>query len=249
MVVSRSRAETADGAGAVTGTGAGAITASFGASFGGAGAGGPARFSKSSILACNFSTNSRSSDTCRLRSAVDSCALQNAAVRKKTTNLLMGSGYPTRYSKGMNFRRAALALILAVAGMDAARPAAKPKKAPLTPEERAAQSILKSLSLRDRIAQMIIGTCYGEAPGMKTPEYQKYRHWVKDLRIGGLIVANRIDHGAIRNAEPPALALFLTQMQKLAKTPLLAAADLERGASMRVSGGAQFPYNMAYGAG
>ncbi len=149
----------------------------------------------------------------------------------------------------MNFRRAALALILAVAGMDAAKPAAKAKKAPLTPEERAAQSILKSLSLRDRIAQMIIGTCYGEAPGMKTQEFQKYRHWVKDLRIGGLIVANRIDHGAIRNAEPHALALFLNQMQKLAKTPLLAAADLERGASMRVSGGAQFPYNMAYGAG
>jgi beta-N-acetylhexosaminidase len=45
------------------------------------------------------------------------------------------------------------------------------------------------------------------------------------------------------------MALFLNQMQKISKTPLLIAADLERGASMRVSGGAQFPYNMAYGAG
>ncbi|HVO98335.1 MAG TPA: glycoside hydrolase family 3 N-terminal domain-containing protein [Bryobacteraceae bacterium] len=149
----------------------------------------------------------------------------------------------------MHFQRAALALLVAAAALSAAKAAPKPKKAPLTPEERAAQSILKSMSLRDRVAQMIIGTCYGDAPGMKTPEYQKYRHWVKDLRIGGLIVANRIDHGAIRNAEPHAMALFLNQMQKLAKTPLLVAADLERGASMRVSGGAQFPYNMAYGAG
>ena len=45
------------------------------------------------------------------------------------------------------------------------------------------------------------------------------------------------------------MALFLNQMQKMSRTPLVVAADFERGASMRVSGGAQFPYNMAYGAG
>jgi beta-N-acetylhexosaminidase len=105
------------------------------------------------------------------------------------------------------------------------------------------------MSLRDRVAQLIVGTCYGDAPATKSADYQKYRHWVHDLHIGGFIVANRIDHGAIRNAEPHAMALFLNQMQKMSKTPLLVAADLERGASMRVSGGAQFPYNMAYGAG
>src|SRR5580704_7122516 len=105
------------------------------------------------------------------------------------------------------------------------------------------------MNLRDRVAQLIIGTCYGEAPSTKSADYQKYRHWVRDLHIGGFIVANRVDHGAVRNAEPHALALFLNQMQKISKTPLLVAADLERGASMRVSGGAQFPYNMAYGAG
>jgi beta-N-acetylhexosaminidase len=125
----------------------------------------------------------------------------------------------------------------------------KTKKPPLTPDQRAAQSIMKSMSLRDRVAQLIIGTCYGDSPATKSAEYLKYRHWVRDLRIGGFIVANRIDHGAIRNAEPHAMALFLNQMQRLSKTPLLIAADLERGASMRVSGGAQFPYNMAYGAG
>jgi len=38
------------------------------------------------------------------------------------------------------------------------------------------------------------------------------------------------------------------QMQKLAKTPLIVAADFERGASMRVTQGARFPYNMAIGA-
>jgi beta-N-acetylhexosaminidase len=144
---------------------------------------------------------------------------------------------------------AALALVLSIAAFAAPKPPAKLKKAPLTPEQRAAQSIMKSMSLRDRVAQLIIATCYGDAPPTKSAEYQKYRHWVRDLRVGGFIVANRIDHGAIRNAEPHAMALFLNQMQKMSRTPLLIAADFERGASMRVSGGAQFPYNMAYGAG
>jgi beta-N-acetylhexosaminidase len=153
----------------------------------------------------------------------------------------------------MRFSRAALALILSVAVLAAAKPvaksAAKPKKPPLTAEQRAAQSIMKSMSLRDRVAQLIVGTCYGDAPATKSAEYQKYRHWVRDLHIGGFIVANRVDHGAVRNAVPHAMALFLNQMQKMSKTALLVAADFERGASMRVTGGAQFPYNMAYGAG
>ncbi len=139
-------------------------------------------------------------------------------------------------------------LLLSVAAAAATRPA-KTKKPPLTAEQRAAQSIMKSMSLRDRVAQLIIATCYGDAPATTSAEYQKYKHWVHDLHIGGFIVANRVDHGAVRNAEPHALALFLNQMQKMSKTPLLVAADFERGASMRVTGGAQFPYNMAYGAG
>jgi beta-N-acetylhexosaminidase len=149
----------------------------------------------------------------------------------------------------MRFPRAALALLLSVTAIAATKASAKTRKPPLTPDQRAAQSILKSMSLRDRVSQLIVATCFGDAPGMKTAEYQKYRHWVHDLHIGGFIVANRVDHGTVRNAEPHAMALFLNQMQKMSKTPLLIAADFERGASMRVTGGAQFPYNMAYGAG
>ncbi len=149
----------------------------------------------------------------------------------------------------MRVSRFAFALLLGAGAIAATKPAGKTKKTPLTPEQRAAQSIMKSMSLRDRVGQLIIGTCFGDAPAMKSAEYQKYRHWVHDLRIGGFIVANHVDHGAVRNAEPHAMALFLNQMQKMSKTPLLIAADFERGASMRVTGGAQFPYNMAYGAG
>jgi beta-N-acetylhexosaminidase len=130
----------------------------------------------------------------------------------------------------------------------AAKPGAKPKKPPLTSDQRAAQSVLKSLSLRDRIAQLIVGSCYGDAPSRKSAEFEKYRHWVRDLHIGGLIVNNRVVYGIVRNAEPHAMAVFLNQMQKMSKVPLIVGADFERGASMRVSAGAAFPYNMAFSA-
>lgn len=147
----------------------------------------------------------------------------------------------------MRIRAAAAALVLTLTAY-AARPSAKPKKPPLTPEQRAAQSLLRSMTLRDRIAQLVIGVSYGDVPSRQSAEYEKYRHWVHDLRIGGLIVNNRVQGGLVRNAESHAFALFLNQMQKLAKTPLIVGADFERGASMRVSEGARFPYNMAIGA-
>jgi beta-N-acetylhexosaminidase len=143
---------------------------------------------------------------------------------------------------------AAIAALLLPAAAYAAKPSAKPKRAPVSAETRAAQAIVKSMTLRDRIAQLVIGVAYGDVPSRKSPEFERYRHWVHDLRIGGLIVNNHVQNGIVRNAEPHAFALFLNQMQKQAKTPLIVGADFERGASMRVSDGPKFPYNMAIGA-
>jgi len=130
----------------------------------------------------------------------------------------------------------------------AAKPAVKIKKPPLTSDQKAAQSLMKSMSLRDRVAQLVIGVAYGDVPSRKSAEYEKFRHWVRDMHIGGIIVNNRVQNGLVRNAEAHAFALFLNQMQKLAKTPLIVGGDFERGAAMRVSSGAKFPQNMAYGA-
>lgn len=142
----------------------------------------------------------------------------------------------------------ALAALLVCGAMWAAKPVAKPKRAPLTAEQRAAQALMKNMTLRDRVAQLVIGVSYGDVPSRRSPEYEKYRHWVRDLHIGGLIVNNRVQNGLVRNAEPHAFALFLNQMQRLAKTPLIVGADFERGASMRVTEGPKFPFNMAIGA-
>jgi len=129
----------------------------------------------------------------------------------------------------------------------AGKPPAKPAPK-IGTEQRVAQSILRPMTLRDRIAQLIIGAYYGDAPSSHSKEYMQFRHWVKDLHIGGLIMVNRVQYGLARTAEPHAMALFFNQMQKLSKTPLLIGADFERGSSMRVSDTIRYPFNMAFAA-
>ena len=104
------------------------------------------------------------------------------------------------------------------------------------------------VTLRDRAAQLILMPSFGEAPSRSSNDYKKFLHWIRDLHIGGIIVNNRVVSGQVRNAEPHTMALFLNQMQRMSRLPLIVGADFERGASMRVSDTVRFPYNMAYGA-
>jgi hypothetical protein len=53
----------------------------------------------------------------------------------------------------------------------AAKPAPKPKAPPLTPEQRAAQAIVKRMSLTDQVAQLVIVVCFGDAYSTKSAEY------------------------------------------------------------------------------
>ncbi|MBS1874138.1 MAG: hypothetical protein JSU00_13055 [Acidobacteria bacterium] len=124
--------------------------------------------------------------------------------------------------------------------------AAQPAKTVAAPA--LAQQWLARLSLRDRVAQLITMPCYGENPNTRSKDFRKFRHWVQDLHIGGMIVLNRVVAGSARNADPYAMAVFLNRMQRLSRLPLLISGDFERGASMRVANTTKFPHNMAYGA-
>lgn len=107
---------------------------------------------------------------------------------------------------------------------------------------------MKSMTLRDKIAQLVIAPCFGENNHVRTADYQRLERWVKELKVGGLIVVNRVQYGSVRNAEPYQMAAFLNRMQRLADIPLIVGGDFERGASMRVAGTTLYPHNMAYGA-
>jgi len=149
----------------------------------------------------------------------------------------------------MNMRAGRLiALFLIALAIIAAPPKTKPKAVPLTAEQRAIQSLMRPMTLRDRVAQLVIVSADGDVYSTKSTDYEKYRHWIADLRVGGIIINNASRYGLVRNAEPHAMALFLNQMQRLARTPLLVASDFERAASMRVTGGTRFPHSMAFAA-
>jgi beta-N-acetylhexosaminidase len=124
--------------------------------------------------------------------------------------------------------------------------AAVPEK--LSPEAQA-EAWLRSMNVREKAAQLILMPFYGENPvRRRDPLLAKYTALVEDLKIGGLILVNRVGRRGAQLADPVRSASFLNRMQKLAKVPLVVGGDFERGSSMRVSGVAKFPHAMAFAA-
>src|SRR5262249_24760915 len=95
---------------------------------------------------------------------------------------------------------------------------------------------LGSLTLSQKVAQLVMIPFYGEAPNPPSRQYQHFARLVRDYRVGGLVLINRTTGHGVQRAEPYALAAFLNRMQRMAPIPLLVAGDFERGASMRVDG-------------
>ncbi|HEX5228931.1 MAG TPA: glycoside hydrolase family 3 N-terminal domain-containing protein, partial [Bryobacteraceae bacterium] len=148
--------------------------------------------------------------------------------------------------------RAWIALGLALAFVSASSAATRPKTAPKSTKKitdktnPSVRQWTRSMTLRDKAAQLIIVPVYGELTNTRSAEYRKYQHLIRDLHVGGVIVTGHSLAGGIRNAEPYAMAALLNRLQKLARTPLFVAADFERGASMRVNSTTAWPYSMAF---
>lgn len=107
---------------------------------------------------------------------------------------------------------------------------------------------MADLSLRQKIAQLLVVSFYGYFPEIGSEEELRFRGLVEDEGVGGLIVLNRVFEGSVRRAQPYEMAAFLNRMQSFAKVPLLVAGDFERGPSMRLDGMTIFPHAMAFGA-
>ena len=89
---------------------------------------------------------------------------------------------------------------------------------------------------------------YGDAPNTRSKAWRDFLHLVRDTKVGGLILLNRVSNGIVRNAEPYETAAFINRMQRISKTPLMVGGDFERGASMRIASTTKFPHLMAFGA-
>ncbi len=134
------------------------------------------------------------------------------------------------------------------------KPKQKPRSTPTKPTVRAdnrdasAREILAHLTLRQKIAQLIIVAANGEVPARRSAEAIRLNHAVAQLDVGGLIVINGVDRSGVRNAQPYELMTLLNGLQKQSKLPLIVGSDMERGASMRVAKTTKYPHNMAFNA-
>ncbi len=98
---------------------------------------------------------------------------------------------------------------------------------------------LMSLTLREKIAQMVISNSLGENYDENSAEYKKLKKLCTVTKVGGFIFFKGTSEG---------YSALSNKLQKLSETPLLISADFERGTGMRVTDGTLFPNNMAIGA-
>lgn len=138
------------------------------------------------------------------------------------------------------------ALPASVANADQVSPLAAPPPETLDPlplDEEAlswVESTLANLSLRDRAAQVVVPWISGASASENGAEFQRMLGWVRQQRVGGLIVST---------GRPSALAAKLNAAQQAADVPLLIVSDLETGPYMRLRpGGTNVPPAMAMGA-
>ena len=102
-----------------------------------------------------------------------------------------------------------------------------------------AERSLKHLTLRQKIAQMLVYHMNMKYLNENSSGWQEVESLVKSDGVGGI----HIYRGNVGDA-----ILQLNQLQHDSKIPILVDADLEYGVGWRVPGGTDIPYNMAIAA-
>lgn len=102
------------------------------------------------------------------------------------------------------------------------------------------EATMRSLSPRDRVAQLIMPWVPGEYAAVGSPEYEQVRGWVEDDKVGGLVLSIGL---------PLSYAAKLNHMQRIANVPLLVASDMENGTGMRLGGSYALPSMLPQGGG
>ena len=99
---------------------------------------------------------------------------------------------------------------------------------------------MRSLSPRERVAQLIMPWVPGEYAAVGSPEYEQVRRWVEDDKVGGLVLSIGM---------PLSYAAKLNHMQRIARVPLLITSDMENGTGMRLGGSYALPSLLPQGGG
>ena len=115
------------------------------------------------------------------------------------------------------------------------RPVAEPQTGP----QPSTDSLLATLSVREKVGQLIVPWLSGAYTALDDSIFLDAARWVDALQVGGIIISV---------GSPLDIAAKLNALQSRSRLPLLISADLEWGAGMRVIGATAFPQIMAAGA-
>jgi beta-N-acetylhexosaminidase len=99
-------------------------------------------------------------------------------------------------------------------------------------------SVLASLSLREKAAQMVWPTVYGDYVSGDSPQWETLRRLIQEERVGGFTVSV---------GSPVEIAVKLDAMQRASRVPLMFGADFEFGAGYRARGGWFLPNGIDLG--
>src|SRR6266704_2010624 len=132
-----------------------------------------------------------------------------------------------------------LATVAGCAGGQVVGRAGQPVPPPSSPIPVSVDSLLASLTTRQKVAQLVVPWLTGSYTAFDDSLFQVAARWVDSLEIGGLIVSV---------GSPFDIAAKLNALQRRSRLPLLVSADLEWGAGMRVVGGTAFPHMLPVGA-
>lgn len=94
--------------------------------------------------------------------------------------------------------------------------------------EQWADSVLATLSTREKIAQMVWPNLIGDYVARDSDQWKKLEAAIQQEKVGGLLISV---------GSPIEIAAKLNALQALSPLPLLVSADLETGAGMRARGG------------
>jgi beta-N-acetylhexosaminidase len=89
-------------------------------------------------------------------------------------------------------------------------------------------SVMRSMTLREKVAQLIWPSVFGDYVSGDSPQWRRLTQYVQQEKVGGFTISV---------GSPIELAAKLNALQSMTKIPLLIGADLEAGAGFRARGG------------
>ena len=104
------------------------------------------------------------------------------------------------------------------------------------------------MSLEEKLGQMVVVYYWGRYAPKDDARFREVMRQVKENRLGGIMLEARRTPSGIERGQVYPSAVIVNELQRVAKIPLLVAADFENGTAMRLAEGTSLPSAMAVAA-